>query len=376
MGTQRGIRQTISSFFSYCMEKGIGDPILFMKKSEENCFDLLQGWINWNAQRRIASSTIKHKFSQLNGFLHYMGIKITKEDVRINLSFPKIIKEEPYPLQLEEVQKILEHTNGKKKGLYLSLLSSGMRIGEAIQLRKKDFDLSKDRITIRIPAKMTKTRTGRTTFISKEAADFVRIKLRTLNDEDLVFGSSEIVENARMNEIVTFERILKKAGLNQKYEGINRRKITLHSYRAYFFTWAARTHGENYAHRLTGHGGYLPQYDRMTEDEKLELYLKLEPELLIYDNSRKAAEIEKLKKEKSETENTHLEIEKLKNELKNTQSCNIKTIEEMRKVISGLAEKLETAKFVTKNIYETYSTANPSNKTTNQQNVVKKSKGT
>jgi len=139
-GTQRGIRQTISEFSSYSMEKGIGDPILLMKKSEENCFDLLQGWINWNAQRQIAGSTIKHKFSQLRGFLHYMGIKITKEDVRINLSFPKTIKEEPHPLQFEEIQKILEYTNGKKKGLYLSLLSSGMRIGEAVQLRKKAQD--------------------------------------------------------------------------------------------------------------------------------------------------------------------------------------------------------------------------------------------
>jgi len=352
----------------------MGDPILLMKKSEENCFDLLQGWINFNAQRQIAGSTIKHKFSQLNGFLHYMGIKITKEDVRINLSFPKIIKEEPHPLQFEEIQKILEYTNGKKKGLYLSLLSSGMRIGETMQLRKKDFDLSKERIMVRIPAKMTKTRTGRTTFISIEAANFVRTKLRTLDDEDLVFGSSEIVENARMNEIVTFERILKKAGLNQKYEGVNRRKITLHSFRAYFFTKAARTHDENYAHKLTGHGGYLPQYDRLTDDEKLNLYVKLEPELLIYDSSRKAAEIEKLRKEKSETENTRLEVEKLKNELKKTQSYNINTIEEMRKVISGLAEKLETAKFVTKNIYETYTNVNPSSKTTNDQNVVKKSK--
>jgi len=280
----------------------MGDPILLMKKSEEDCFDLLQGWINWNAQQQMAGSTIKHKFSQLNGFLHYMGIKITKEDVRINLSFPKIIKEEPHPLQFEEVQKILEYTSGKKKGLYLSLLSSGMRIGETVQLRKKDFDLSKERVMIRIPAKMTKTRTGRTTFISKEAASFVRTKLRTLDDEDLVFGSSEIIENARMNEIVTFQRILQKAGLNQKYEGVNRRKITLHSFRAYFFTKAARIHGENYAHKLTGHGGYLPQYDRLTDDEKLALYVELEPALLVYDLTKKEEEIRNLKETNKKNE--------------------------------------------------------------------------
>ncbi|MBI3842644.1 MAG: site-specific integrase [Thaumarchaeota archaeon] len=310
IGTQRGIKQTISSFFSYCMEKGMGDPILLMKKSEEDCLDLLQGWINRNAQQQIAGSTIKHKFSQLNGFLHYMGIKMTPQDIRVNLKFPKIVKEEPYPLQLEEIQKILEHTNGKKKGLYLSLLSSGMRIGEAVQLRKKDFDLSKQRIMVRIPAKMTKTRTGRTTFISKEAASFIKTKLRSLDDDDLVFGSSELVENARMNEIVTLHRTLEKAGLNQKYEGLNRRKITLHSFRAYFFTKAARTIGEDYAHMLTGHGGYLPQYNRLTDDEKLELYLKLEPELLVYDSSRKAAEIEKLQAEVSEKEKLNDEIQR------------------------------------------------------------------
>jgi len=37
-GTQTGIKTSISLFFSYCMEKGIGDPLLLMKKSEENCF--------------------------------------------------------------------------------------------------------------------------------------------------------------------------------------------------------------------------------------------------------------------------------------------------------------------------------------------------
>ena len=149
---------------------------------------------------------------------------------------------------------------------------------------------------------ITKTKTARTTFISREASSFLRQKLNKLSSDDLVFGSSEIVHNARMNEIVTIERVLKKAGMDQKYDGVNRRKITLHSFRAFFFTKATRVHDESYAHKLTGHGGYLPQYDRLTDDEKLELYLELEPELLVYDDSKKKAEIERLRKEKSEAE--------------------------------------------------------------------------
>ena len=305
-GTQKGTKTSIISFFSYCMEKGIENPLVFMKKSEENCFDLLQGWINSKSKNGMSAGAIRQNFSNLKGFLHYMGIKITKEDVRANLSFPKQIKEEPFPLQLEHIQKILEHT-AKKKAFYLTLLSSGMRMGEAVQLRKKDLVLTKERIMIKIPAKITKTQTGRTTFISKEAASFLKLKLKNLEDDDLIFGSNENVDYARTTEIMTLKRVLQKAGLDEKYDTVNRRKITLHSFRAYFFTKATRIHNENYAHKLTGHGGYLPQYDRLTDDEKLDLYLKLEPELLVYDNSKKSVEIEKLKNDKLILEKKTLE---------------------------------------------------------------------
>ena len=306
-GTQTGIKTSIGLFFSYCMEKGIGDPLLFMKKSEENCFDLLQGWINFKTKNGMSAGAVKQNFSNLKGFLYYMGVKITKEDVKANLAFPTQIKEEPFPLQLEHIHKILECTI-KKKAYYLALLSSGMRMGEALQLRKKNFDLTKARIMIKIPAKITKTKTGRTTFISKEAASFLKPKMKNLEDDDLVFGSNENINYARTTEIVTLERVLNKAGLDEKYDGVNRRKITLHSFRAYFFTKAARVHDENYAHKLTGHGGYLPQYDRLTDDEKLSMYLELEPELLVYDHSRKSAEIERLKREKSELESKTEEL--------------------------------------------------------------------
>jgi len=117
-----------------------------------------------------------------------------------------------------------------------------------------------------------------------------------------VFGSNEKVHAARMNEVVNLQRFLKKADLDQKYDGINRRKITLHSFRSFFFTKAARIHDENYAHKLTGHGGYLPQYDRLTDDEKLEMYLELEPDLLINDTVRKDKKIEDLEKKNQRIE--------------------------------------------------------------------------
>jgi len=44
----------------------------------------------------------------------------------------------------------------------------------------------------------------------------------------------------------------------------------------------------------------LLQYDRMNDEEKLEKYLEIEPDLLIFDESKKNAEIEKLRNANSE----------------------------------------------------------------------------
>ena len=84
----------------------------------------------------------------------------------------------------------------------------------------------------------------------------------------------------------------------------------------FFFTQAVRVHGENYAHRMTGHSGYLMQYDRMTQEEKMKMYLKLEPNLAVYATTKADLEIERLKLQQS-NENKELreEIDMIKLEL-------------------------------------------------------------
>ena len=226
--------------------------------------------------------------------MHYRGIKLTKEDVGNNIDFPKIIKEQKYPLQIDIITSILRIAKYDKQSLYLALLSSGMRIGEAIQVRKRDVFTEFQRIMIRLPAKTTKTKTGRTVYLSKEASRTIYPKLKRINDDELVWGTNENPKLSVMAEDVAFRRYLEKIGLDEKYDS-GTRKITLHSFRAYFFTKATRCHDENYAHMMTGHGGYLMQYDRLTDEEKLDMYLELEPDLLVYDQTKNEEKIRKLK---------------------------------------------------------------------------------
>ena len=271
--------------------------------------DIAQVWINHLNSLKKAPKTIRDYFSFFKLYLHYRGIRLTAEDVKQSIDFPAKITEEKYPLTPETIRDILNVSSYSKKGLYLSLLSSGMRIGEAVQIRKKDIFLDFDRILIRVPAKITKTKQGRTTYISREAAKFVIPKMKKINDDDLIFGTNINQYSSLNAEEKAFRDYLKKIGFSEKYD-TGRLKISLHSFRAFFFTKAARVHDENYAHKMTGHGGYLMQYDRLTDEEKLEMYVTLEPELLIYDQSKNEEKIRKLKQDNLKFAEQEEEIKK------------------------------------------------------------------
>jgi integrase len=294
------------------------EELQLLKKTKEGelydtaLYGMLQDWINWNESRGIGNYTIKVIFSNLRKYLFHVGIRTHEQDVKEFLRFGKRSKEERYPLSREEYAQIVSgfSRNPRLQALFLTLGSSGIRVGEATNLRKKDFDTTKERIKIKITTD-TKTRTARSTYISKEAQKILEPILETLEPEEYVFSR----KNTKLQERsvgTSLNRLLDKIGFTEKYESNRYRKITSHSFRSYFFTKAARKHGENYAHKMIGHGGYLMQYDRMTEEEKLQMYIELEPDLVVFDQTKNEIEIRKLKQENMIVEQLRDEIEKLK----------------------------------------------------------------
>ncbi len=286
------------------------------QERENALYDMLQDWINWNYQcEGKKNSTIRLMFSSVKKFLYYKGIKIHPQDIKENLKFGKITVDEKYPLSDDEYRSIINAfgRHPSRQALYLSLGSSGMRIGEALKLRKKDLDFSKERIIINLPSDITKTRKGRTTYLSKEAEKTLKPILSKLAAEDLIFTKEYVDPHyASIVEQKAFTTVLDRLGLNNRYSSNNFHKISSHSFRSYFFTKATRKHGENYAHKLVGHNGYLMQYDRMTDEEKLKMYLELEPNLVIFDQTRNELEISKLRKENQSIEELREEVKKLR----------------------------------------------------------------
>lgn len=274
----KSIDEIIDELFSFKTDNG--------QEFEDALYGMLQKWINWNERRDISPSTIKVAFSNLRKYLFYRNIRTNEQDIRNSLRFPKTPKEEKHPLSDSEYRAIVDGLakNPLYQSVCLALGSSGMRIGELMNVRKKDLDLSTKRITVKIPPN-TKTRTGRTTFFTKEVEEKIKKRLGELNPDDYVFCKKSPYSGG-FNFRLALLRILKRLGLDEKYQSNNYCKISPHSFRAYFFTKAARKHDVNYAHRMIGHGGYLMQYDRMTEEEKMDMYIELEPDLVVYDQTK------------------------------------------------------------------------------------------
>ncbi|MGY5147591.1 MAG: tyrosine-type recombinase/integrase [Candidatus Nitrosopumilus sp. bin_7KS] len=294
--TIKGIFTSIANFENYCMERhGKANMIPEMKEAEfEELYDMLQDWINWNNDK--AASTIRIHFSNVKKFLHYMGIKLHKEDIDNEMEFPSLVSEDLYGISLSDLQKIFNVLSYKNRTLFTCQLSGLHRIGEMVQLKKKHLILDNDNIIVKIPAYMAKFNKGRTTFWSKEASKLVRPMLKKLDDDELIFTNNPKPHMAEMGVGQALRRAIVKVGLDMRYESTGRFMINTHGFRAYGITKLSR-HDPNFAKKIAGQKGYLLQYDRIDDEEKLETYQKYESDLLIDKDEINKSEINTLREE-------------------------------------------------------------------------------
>lgn len=296
-GTRKQYHYALKSFenFTKTKHKMNLEQVIkeFRKSKTEKIIDILQNWVN---QSNIELRNQKLRVTLVNAYFYYRGIKIDPRDLR-DVEFEEGEPEERQALSKEDLMNVVASAKKPiRKALYLSLASSGMAIGESCYIRKKDIDTSQERIKISIQRSYTK-RNGRarTVYISKEAGKYLKPILETKQPHDLVFTNSNDPKVTKENEMARFRRLIDSLEIGDRYES-GTRTITLHSLRAYFFTKATQKHGLAYAHKMTGHKGYLEEYNRYSEDEKLKMYLELEPELFVFESKPESQDISELKK--------------------------------------------------------------------------------
>jgi integrase len=237
----------------------------------------------------LSPNSIKDYMSVAKKILSYFDVEISKEKFREKVVLPRshTITEDEAP-KTEEVKKVLLHCDIRGKALITMLASSGMRVGELLNLRVKDVDFSHHPTLINIRAEITKDKQARYVFISDEATEFLKEWLgdRINNPDDYIFYSGYFSvkgfkERKRRNEPMSywnadaiFTNALKRAGLYKKDEH-GRDKIHLHCLRKFFFTRMLPILGRDITEALMGHKLFLDySYRRYTREEMAEFYKK------------------------------------------------------------------------------------------------------
>jgi integrase len=205
--------------------------------------------------------------------------------------------------------RLLHNAPAKLQTAILVATSSGMRVGELVQIKISDVDFNSKPTRIRIRAEITKTREARETYLTNEAIISLKDYLKryfgwedgqsneSIRDRAIFGRTSQIVKSFTrktgrkshpyLTSVNCLDQTLKRAlrkipELDRKNEN-SRSLIHFHSFRKFFRTTVSNAVGRDYAEALMGHGFYLDTYYTLAEDKKREMYLQAEPYLTISD---------------------------------------------------------------------------------------------
>src|SRR3989442_15459229 len=135
--SRRSYEVALRKFGAFCKERGIDDV------NDQSVYEVLNGFIAWNDARGIRPKTIIDYPSGVKRFLLYQDVEIDENRYRNRVCLPRVTKIDEQPLTLNTIRSLLSHGRPNKKmmALILTLVSSGMRLAEALSLRISDFEL-------------------------------------------------------------------------------------------------------------------------------------------------------------------------------------------------------------------------------------------
>ncbi len=254
-----------------------------------------------------------------------------------------------------ELRKILIHMPIQGKALYMTLSSSGMRIGETLQLKLDDLELDNDPPKVNIRGEYTKSGNPRIAFMTNETKEHILEWLK-VREQYLKVSVARSVKRPQYKKefkgkslqddrLFPFENntayaiwnnALTKTGNGQRDKTTNRRTLHPHVLRKFFRTKLGSVINVDVVEALMGHEGYLTEVYRRYSSEQLgEFYKQGESALLIF---TEAGKVEKLRQEIKERN------EQLQTVVNALNSENLRLKETLREVKANLKQRDMTQK--------------------------------
>ncbi|MDE1853844.1 MAG: site-specific integrase [Thaumarchaeota archaeon] len=219
------------------------------------------------------------------GLFRFHDVQVPREMFKEKVTLPKASEIEDRPVKAEQLRLLYSCAGPVTRALLLVLTSSGMRIGEASQVRVRDidFETAKPAAVVHLRAETTKTDMARDVFISDEAVQAVQavLTLRKKQPDDLLFFPGKTSDPKRLRRY--YNKLLVSVGRGhpevlERVEGHSYYNLHLHNAgRKWFFSKVVGAVGETAAHALMGHSFYLKTYYRRSLDERAADYLRAMP---------------------------------------------------------------------------------------------------
>jgi len=309
-------------------------------KGEKKVYETLNDFIDWLDRQGLRQNTISGYYYGLRSYLLDHDVTIVNEIAKRRVKLPMNYEEgfeDGEALDKATIEKLIEGTGDKRlKALIYLLASSGMRIGEAIQIRMRDCSLDESPPRIVLHGQKTKNGQPRETYMTLQAAKAIKDLRRGL--DDYVFDFMEVkIQKPESERVLTvkggpeqyklymaekkasqmFLRLVKRLNLDKEKTKDHRvHTIHFHAFRSYFSSKASDPDngvGPIYTKILLGHKSkdidLMFTYDKNLREKLRKMYHeKLEEVFIIGTHTAASQDLGDLHKRLNnlESENTEL----------------------------------------------------------------------
>jgi site-specific recombinase XerD len=176
----------------------------------------LEGFIEHEQDRGLRISTVKTRLACIIAFLHFlMEQEVIPGSVLkrgIKLKMPDVLPRAMNPADVRRLLCVIKDIRGR--ALFLLLLRTGIRIGEALGLRLNDLDIKGRKVHL---FEGEKNSMGRVVYLSDDALFALKLWLRRRNENrEFVFYGQSNGHLCYSTGRGLFMKYLKKAGLDQR----------------------------------------------------------------------------------------------------------------------------------------------------------------
>ncbi len=282
------------------------------------------------------AKTVKCKIASVKGFLSFYDVELPPKFWRLisnHTRGSRGVTMDRVPTR-EELKKILHFGTLKDRAFFLTLCSSGMRVGECCKIKITDLDLESNPAKIKVRAEYTKSGNPRIVYISEEAKHnleqwlkerdrYIQVAVKRLNFSPV----ERLKKNSEDNRVFPFvtnvarlmwTRMIRKAGFDEKDPSSGWHNMHIHCLRKFFSSHmnvAGMPH--DVVECLLGHEDGLKRIYNIYSDKQIEeLYLKAVNVVTIFETQGTEEKINEMDEQLKEKEDRIQNLEHMLTEMK------------------------------------------------------------